>query len=190
MLALIDPERLIAADHPLRTIKCLADAVLVELWPLFDDMYAADGQGRACMALERLLKPNLMIGLYSVRSERAFCEQPRYDLLFRWSLDMDTLEPSFEHSTFSKNRQRLLRQGVSRELFDAVVQRADRLHLLSNEHFSVGGMLIEAAAGLKCFRPKDEPPPPKRPDGGNPNNPGSSSIMRSVPTHVNGHPEL
>ncbi len=83
---------------------------------------------------------------------------------------MDMVEPSFDHSTFSKNRQRLLRHRVSREFFDAVVLQADRLHLLSDEHFSVDSTLIEAAASLKSFRPKDEPPPPKRPDGGNPNN--------------------
>jgi IS5 family transposase len=83
---------------------------------------------------------------------------------------MDMLEPSFDHSTFSRNRQRLLRHHVSREFFDAVVLQADRLHLLSDEHFSVDSTLIEAAASLKSFRPKDEPPPPTRPDGGSPNN--------------------
>jgi hypothetical protein len=84
-----------------------------------------------------------------VRSERAFCEELTYHLLFRWFLDMDLLEPSFDHSTFSKNRARLLRHRVSREFFDAVVLQADRLHLLSDEHFSVDGTLIEAAASPK-----------------------------------------
>ena len=170
MLAFIDPESLIPADHPLRTIKRFADAALLELSPLFDEMYAADGEGRASIPPERLLKASLLISLYSIRSERAFCEELRYHLLFRWFLDMDMVEPSFDHSTFSKNRQRLLRHRVSREFFDAVVLQADRLHLLSDEHFSVDGTLIEAAASLKSFRPKDEPPPPKRPDGGSPNN--------------------
>ena len=170
MLAFIDPETLIPADHPLRRIKRFADAALVELSPLFDEMYAADGQGRASIPPERLLKASLLISLYSVRSERAFCEELTYHLLFRWFLDMDLLEPSFDHSTFSKNRARLLRHRVSREFFDAVVLQADRLHLLSDEHFSVDGTLIEAAASLKSFRPKDEPPPPKRPDGGSPSN--------------------
>ena len=121
MLAFIDPETLIPADHPLRTIKRFADAALLELSPLFDEMYAADGQGRASIPPERLLKASLLISLYSVRSERAFCEELRYHLLFRWFLDMDMLEPSFDHSTFSKNRARLLRHRVSREFFDAVV---------------------------------------------------------------------
>src|SRR3977135_3139237 len=91
-------------------------------------MYAADGQGRASIPPERLLKASLLISLYSVRSERAFCEELTYHLLFRWFLDMDLLEPSFDHSTFSKNRERLLRHRVSREFFDAVVLQADRLH--------------------------------------------------------------
>ena len=83
---------------------------------------------------------------------------------------MDVVEPSFDHSTFSMNRARLLRHCVSREFFDAVVLQADRLHLLSDENYSVDSTLIEAAASLKSFRPKDEPPPPKRPDGGSPSN--------------------
>src|SRR5579862_3265816 len=170
MLAFIDPETLIPADHPLRTNKRFADVALLELSPLFDQMYAADGEGRASIPPERLLKASLLISLYSVRSERAFCEELTYHLLFRWFLDMDMLEPSFDHSTFSKNRARLLRHRVSREFFDAVVLQAERLHLLSDEHFSVDGTLIEAAASLKSFRPKDEPPPPPRPDGGSPNN--------------------
>src|SRR5207253_5430345 len=136
----------IPSDHPLRTIKRFADAALLELSTLFDEMYAADGQGRASIPPERLLKASLLISLYSVRSERAFCEELTYHLLFRWFLDMDLLEPSFDHSTFSKNRARLLRHRVSREFFDAVVLQADQLHLLSDEHFSVDGTLIEAAA--------------------------------------------
>ncbi|MBV9599485.1 MAG: transposase, partial [Chloroflexi bacterium] len=139
MLAFIDPESLIPADHPLRTIKRFADAALLELSPLFDEMYAADGLGRASIPPERLLKASLLISLYSIRSERAFCEELTYHLLFRWFLDMDMVEPSFDHSTFSKNRERLLQHRVSREFFDAVVLQADRLHLLSDEHFSVDG---------------------------------------------------
>src|SRR3954447_26835244 len=170
MLAFIDPETLIPANHPLRTIKRFADAALLELSPLFDEMYAADGQGRASIPPERLLKASLLISLYSVRSERAFCEELTYHLLFRWFLDMDLLEPSFDHSTFSKKRAGVLGHRVSRELFDAGVVQADRLHLLSDEPVGVAGRLIEAAASLKSFRPKDEPPSPPRPDGGSPSN--------------------
>ena len=158
MLAFIDPESRIPANHPLRTIKHLADAALAELSPQFDRLYAADGTGRPSIPPERLLKASLLMSLFSVRSERAFCEALDYDLRFRWFLDMDMVEPSFDHSTFTRNRARLLDAHVSRQFFDEVVVQADRLDLLSDEHFTVDGTLIEAAASLKSFRPKDEPP--------------------------------
>src|SRR5262252_6119728 len=93
MLAFIDPESLIPADHPLRTIKRFADAALLELSPLFDEMYAADGLGRASIPPERLLKASLLISLYSIRSERAFCEELTYHLLFRWFLECAQAKP-------------------------------------------------------------------------------------------------
>src|SRR5215510_3652616 len=158
MLAFIDPESRIPAKHPLRTIKQFADTALAELSPEFDWLYEADGQGRPSIPPERLLKASLLMSLFSVRSDRAFCEAFDYDLRFRWFLDMDLVEPSFDHSTFTRNRERLLRAHVSRQFFDEVVVQADRLHLLSDEHFTVDGTLIEAAASLKSFRPKDEPP--------------------------------
>jgi hypothetical protein len=109
------------------------------------------------------------MSLYSIRSERAFCEQLEYHLLYRWFLGMDLVEPVFDRSTFSKNRQRLLEQKVAQQFFDAVVQQADRRGLLSSEHFTVDGTLIEAAASLKSFKPKDEPPSETPPDDpGNP----------------------
>src|ERR1700704_6573162 len=168
MLAFVDLEERVPRTHPLRVFRQFADRALRELSLIFDEMYAAGG--RPSIPPERLLKASLLISLYSVRSERAFCEELTYHLLFRWFLDMDLIEPTFDHSTFSKNRARLLHHRVSREFFDAVVLQADRLHLLSDEHFSVDGTLIEAAASLKSFRPKGEPPPPKRPDGGSPSN--------------------
>src|SRR6476661_7756007 len=158
MLAFIDPESRIPANHPLRTIKQFADAALAKLSPQFDRLYAADGQGRPSIPPERLLKASLLMSLFSVRSERAFCEALDYDLRFRWFLDMDLIEPSFDHSTFTRNRERLLDAHVSRQFFDEVVVQADGLDLLSDEHFTVDGTLIEAAASLKSFRPKDEPP--------------------------------
>jgi transposase len=156
MLAFVDVESRIPLTHPLRTIKRFADAALAELSSQFEALYAPNG--RLSIPPERLLKASLLMSLYSVRSERAFCEELEYHLLFRWFLDMDLVEPSFDHSTFSKNRERLLRQRVSQQFFDAVVLQADRLHLLSDTHFTVDGTLIEAAASLKSFRPKDEPP--------------------------------
>jgi transposase len=167
MLAFIDVETRVPLDHPLRPIKRLADAALASLSPVFDQMYAADG--RPSIPPERLLKASLLISLYSVRSERAFCEELDYHLLFRWFLGMDLIEPSFDPSTFSKNRERLLRHRVSQQFFDQIVVAADRLGLLSDEHFTVDGTLIEAAASLKSFRPKDQPPSDAPPDDpGNP----------------------
>jgi transposase len=156
MLAFIDLESRIPLDHPLRPIKRLADAALARLSAQFDAVYVEGG--RASVPPERLLKASLLISLYSVRRERAFCEELDYHLLFRWFLDMNVVEPSFDHSTFSKNRARVLQHRVSRQFFDEVVLAADRLGLLSDEHFTVDGTLLEAAASLKSFRPKDAPP--------------------------------
>jgi len=167
MLAFVDPETRIPTDHPLRMIKSLADEALADLSPLFDAMYAAIG--RPSIPPERLLKASLLISLYSVRSEYAFCEELNYHLLFRWFLGMDMVEPSFDASTFSKNRERLLEHDVAHEFFNAVVRRATERDLLSDAHFTVDGTLIQAAASLKSFRPKDEPPSDEPPeDPGNP----------------------
>lgn len=155
MLAFVNLEERVPVDHPLRTIKRLADAALADRSPLFDAMYAREG--RPSIPPERLLKANLLIALYSVRSERAFCEELDYHLLFRWFLDMDLLEPSFVATTFSKNRQRLLEHAVAERFFAAVVGQAAGQGLLSDEHFTVDGTLIEAAASLKSFRPLNGP---------------------------------
>ena len=144
-------------DHPLRVIKMLADQALKALSPDLDRMYA--NVGRPSIPPERLLKSSLLIALYSVRSERAFCEQLDYNLLFRWFLDMNLIEPSFDATTFTKNRERLLRHGVGQALFGEVVLEAERQGLLSDKHFTVDGTLIEAAASLKSFKPKDGDPP-------------------------------
>jgi transposase len=137
MLAFIDLESRVPLDHPLRTIKNIADAALRELSPLFDEMYAEDG--RPSIPPERLLKASLLMSLYSIRSERAFCEQLDYHLLYRWFLGMGMLEPNFDRSTFSKNRERLLQHQVGQQFFDAVVRQADERRLLSDEHFTVDG---------------------------------------------------
>ena len=167
MLALIDMESRVPLDHPLRTIKYMAEEALADLSPVFDEMYAEIG--RPSIPPERLLKASLLISLYSVRSEQAFCEQLDYNLLFRWFLGMNLVEPSFDPSTLSKNRRRLLAHDVARQFFAAVVRRADQRRLLSDEHFTVDGTLIEAAASLKSFRPTDQPPSKEPPDDpGNP----------------------
>jgi IS5 family transposase len=118
---------------------------------------------------ERLLKASLLIALYSVRSERSFCEQLDYNLLFRWFLQMDLFEPSFDATTFTKNRERFLQFEIGQQLFDEVLGRAHERDLLSDEHFTVDGTLIEACASLKSFRRKaGEPPKTTDEDPGNP----------------------
>jgi transposase len=167
MLAFVDLESRVPVGHPIRTIKRLADAALSELSPTFDEIYAETG--RPSIPPERLLKASLLIALYSVRSERAFCEELEYHLLFRWFLDMSLMEPGFDASTFSKNRERLLKHEVGQQFFDEVVAQAQERKLLSDEHFTVDGTLIEAAASLKSFRRRDQPPSDELPDDpGNP----------------------
>jgi len=154
MLALMSPESVVPTKHPLRRVKVLADAVLTKLSPTFDAMYSAIG--RPSIAPERLLKSMVLMALYSVRSERLLCEQLGYNLLFRWFLDMDMVEPAPDHSTFSRNRERLLEHDVAGEFFRAVVEQARSEKLMSDEHFTVDGTLIEAMASLKSFRPKND----------------------------------
>ena len=166
MLAFVDMEERVPADHPLRTIKVLADEALARLSPEFDRMYAE--VGRPSIPPERLLKASLLIALFSVRSERAFCEELDYNLLFRWFLGMQLLERSFDATVFTKNRLRLLEHQVGQQLFDEVVLAADRRSLLSDEHFTVDGTLIEAAASLKSFKPRGADPSPDDGDRGNP----------------------
>ena len=167
LLAFIDLETRVPSNHPLRVVKRLADQALKALSPDLDRMYA--NVGRPSIPPERLLKSSLLIALYSVRSERAFCEQLDYNLLFRWFLDMNVIEPNFDATTFTKNRERLLKHGVGQALFGEVVLEADRQGLLSDEHFTVDGTLIEAAASLKSFKSKDgDPPRTTDADPGNP----------------------
>lgn len=181
MLAFVDLEERVPPHHPLRSMKRFADRALTALSPTFDAMYGSGG--RPSIPPERLLKASLLISLYSVRSERAFCEQLDYDLLWRWFLDMSLMEPSLDQSTFSKNRGRLLKHAVAQQFFDQVVRQADGLGLLSDEHFTVDWTLIEAAASLKSFKAKDEPPSDEPPD-----DPGNPTInfrgeKRSNATH-------
>jgi transposase len=153
MVCLISPESRVPKEHPLRRIKQIADEALSQLDGVFEAMYCATG--RPSVPPERLLKSMLLMGLYSVRSDRQLCEQLDYNLLFRWFLDMDMVEDSFDASTFSHNRERLMRHDVTAQLFSAVVEQAQRAALMSREHFSVDGTLIEAWASMKSFRPKD-----------------------------------
>ncbi len=149
-------EERIPAAHPIRRIKGLADRALGQLSEVFAVMYAETG--RPSVPPERLLKAQLLIALFSVRSDRQFCEQLEYNLLFRWFLDLELDEPSFDASTFSRNRERLIRHEVAERFLAAIVAEASVQRLLSSEHFSVDGTLIEAWASMKSFRRKDGPP--------------------------------
>lgn len=152
MICLVSPETSVPADHPIRALRLLADAALASLSPVFDEMYAAGG--RPSVPPERLRKGQLLMALYTIRSERQLCEQLQYNLLFRWFLDMDLLEPAFDASTYSRNRDRLMSHEVAAAFFMAV--RDQGQDLMSREHFSVDGTLLEACASLKSFRPKEE----------------------------------
>jgi len=163
----ISPEQRVPADHPLRPVKAFADDILKGMSQTFDKMYSHTG--RPSIPPERLLKSMILMALYSVRSDRLFCETLDYNILFRWFLDMSLDERSFDHSVFSKNRDRLLEHEVSRRFFDGVVETARESDLLSDEHFTVDGTLIDAWASMKSFRPKDEKEPPTTDDDpGNP----------------------
>lgn len=153
LFSYFSPEDRVPAQHPLHSIKAYTDAALKAIRPTLDGLYS--DIGRPSIPPERLLKAQLLIALYSVRSDRLFCETLDYNILFRWFLDMSLQEPAFDASTFSKNRARLAREAVALQFFDAVVREARRLELLSDEHFSVDGTLIEAWASMKSFRPKD-----------------------------------
>ncbi len=162
----VSPASRVPTDHPIRAIKQLADAKLAELSPVFDEMYSS--MGRPSIPPERLLKALLLIALYSVRSERQFCERLDYDLLFRFFLDMNLDEDSFNASSFAKNKERMLESEVAKLFFEAIVAAAKQRGLISAEHFTVDGTLIEAWASLKSFKKKgskDRRPPD---DPGNP----------------------
>jgi transposase len=158
----------VRADHPLRAIKVYADRALRELGSVFEAMYSRGG--RPSIPPERLLKSQLLIALFSVRSDRLFCELLDQQLLFRWFLDMDLEEPAFDASTFSKNRVRLLEHAVAARFLDAVVRQARTQDLLSDEHFSVDGTLIEAWASHKSLRRIDGQDGPRH-DDDDPGNP-------------------
>jgi transposase len=166
MLTLVTPEQRVRDDHPLRRVKLLAEAALKDLSPTFEKMYSKTG--RPSIPPERLLKATLLMAFYTVRSERLFCEQLDYNLLFRWFLDMGLDEASFDHSSFTRNRARLLEHDVAREFFGRIVAQAQGLGLMSDEHFTVDGTLIEAWASLKSFKPKDASNANPPDDPGNP----------------------
>jgi len=146
-------EDFVPADHPLRPIRLLVNEALEGLNALFNEIYASTG--RDSIAPEKLIRASLLQVFYSVRSERQICEQLRYNLLFRWFVGLAIDDAVWEHSVFSKNRDRLLENSVVEAFFGEVMRLADARGLVSKEHFSVDGTLIQAWASHKSFRPKD-----------------------------------
>jgi transposase len=163
-------EERVPSDHPLRAIRAMVDVALKEMSSRFDAIYGEDG--RKSIPPERLLRALLLQLLYSIRSERMLMEQLQYNLLFRWFVGLSANEPVWHPTVFTKNRDRLLEGAVSEEFFSLVVEQARAKKLLSDEHFTVDGTLIEAWAGQKSFQRRkgndDLLNPPPRNPGNNP----------------------
>jgi transposase len=153
MFSYISAERRVPEDHPLRAIRTMVDVALRNMGPQFDAMYAQ--VGRPSIAPEKLLRALLLQVLYTVRSERMLMEQLNYNLLFRWFVGMNIDDPVWDVTVFTKNRERLMAGGVASTLFAEVLAQARSRALLSSEHFTVDGTLIEAWAGHKSFKRKD-----------------------------------
>ena len=151
MFSYVSAEQRVPQDHPLRAIRALVDDVLRDMSREFDGLYAR--VGRPSIPPERLLRAQLLQIFYSIRSERLLMEQLDYNLLFRWFVGMDMDEPIWDATVFTKNRDRLLNQDIARSFFRRVVARAEGL--MSDEHFTVDGTLIEAWASQKSFQRKD-----------------------------------
>jgi transposase len=167
MFSYLSPDQRVPADHPLRAVRRLTDGALDELSPRFAKMYS--DLGRPSIPPEQLLRALLLQLLYSVRSERLLIEQLDYNLLFRWFVGLSMDAPVWNHSTFSKNRERLLEQDIAAAFFGAIVRQANTAGLLSDEHFTIDGTLLEAWASQKSFQRRDRQPPPSDPPGpGNP----------------------
>ena len=159
LFSYLSPEQRVPKDHPLRPIREMADRALRELSPRFSEIYSP--VGRPSIAPEKLLRALLLQILYSVRSERMLMEQLGYNLLFRWFVGLSMDEKVWVPTVFSKNRDRLLAGEIATAFFESILGQAREANLLSDEHFTVDGTLLEAWASQKSFRPKDgsdEPP--------------------------------
>ncbi|WP_370307272.1 IS5 family transposase [Sinimarinibacterium flocculans] len=157
MLVAFSLEDRVPADHPLRTIRRLADGALREMRSVLTTMYSHTG--RPSIPPERLIRALLLQVLFSIRSERQLVEQLHYNLLYRWFVGMGIEEQVWDATTFTRNRQRLIDADAGRALMGAILSQARRQKLLSDEHFSVDGTLIEAWASHKSFQSKDDDPP-------------------------------
>jgi transposase/rhodanese-related sulfurtransferase len=164
MFSYVSLEERVPQDHPLRAIRRITDRALEQLSPRFGALYVHFG--RPSVPPEQLLRALLLQALYTIRSERQLMEQLDYNLLFRWFVGLGMDDAVWSPTTFSKNRDRLLDGDIAAAFFDAVVEQANLARLLSDEHFTVDGTLLEAWASQKSFRPRDEEPPSS--GGGNP----------------------
>jgi transposase len=169
MYSYLSPEERVPANHPLRPIRQITDRILKEMSRTFTRIYAR--LGRPSIPPEKLLRALLLQILYSLRSERMLMEQLNYNLLFRWFVGLNMDDPVWDVTVFTKNRDRLLNADVARQFFQRVVKEAQALELMSDEHFTVDGTLVEACASLKSFKKTDEAEKPKGGDDdpGNPN---------------------
>ena len=158
MFIYLSPESFVPKEHPLRPIRTMVDAALAELDADFNALYSHTG--RPSIPPEQLLKALLLQALFSVRSNRLLVEQINYNILFRWFVGLALDEKVWDHSSFSTNLERLIDAEVSRLFLAKIVKQARKAGLLSNEHFSVDGTLIEAWSSIKSFRPKDDDPQP------------------------------
>lgn len=155
MFSYVDIEKRIPNSHPIRKIRKIVDKALLELDDYFDLLYSEEG--RPSIPPEMLLRASLLQILFTVRSERQLCERIDYDLMFRWFVGLSMDDKVWDHSTFSKNRDRLMAHEIDELLFQAIKKQAYAKKLLSREHFSVDGTLLEASASLKSFKPRGEP---------------------------------
>ncbi len=177
LFSYVDLEKRVRLDHPLRAIRVLTDSALEALSGDFAALYS--GLGRPSIAPEMLLRAMLLQAFYSVRSERQLMERLEFDLLFRWFVGLGMTDPVWDHSTFSKNRDRLLDGEIAAKFLSAVLAQPRVKRLLSSDHFSVDGTLIEAWASMKSFKP-NEPP-----DAG-----GTGGGGRNAPTDFRGEPGM
>jgi transposase len=164
LFSYVDLETRVGKDHPLRTIRGVVNEALAGLSGEFSALYSS--MGRPSIPPEKLLRAMLLQAFYSIRSERQLMERLEFDLLFRWFVGMGVDDAGWDHSTFSKNRERLLEGDIAAKLLSAVLAQPRVKRLLSTDHFSVDGTLIEAWASMKSFKPRDDGSDGPPPDGG------------------------
>ena len=176
MFSYVSPEARVRTDHPLRPIRAMTNRVFARLSPRFTNMYS--DIGRPSIPPEQLLRALLIQSLYTIRSERLLMEEIEYSVLYRWFIGLGMDEPVWDPTVFTKNRDRLLKSDVASAFFDAVLDDAREAGLLSDEHFTVDGTMLEAWASLKSFHKKDDPPAP-------PDDPGNPTVNFHGETRTN-----